>query len=268
MSAGVDEADLPKITIVTPSFRQARFLERTIRSVLDQGYPKLEYMIFDGGSTDGSADIIRRYESRLARWASEKDNGQSDAINRGLRAATGDVVGWLNSDDTLAPRALWRIAECYARRPDVDLVYGHTCLIDADDRVLRRLVAVPTTLADLVRYNRNVWSQPGTTWRKSLQDRIGLLDESLHFTMDNDYWIRAAGAGKIHCLPYHLANLRVHEGTKTAAQAERFEGEHQLMDRRHGAEQRTGWGRRWFNVRRRMRMLASPATLRYVMGWT
>lgn len=251
------------ITLVTPSFNQAAFLSRTIESVLGQNYPHLEYMIIDGGSTDGSVDIIRQYAGRLAYWTSEPDRGQAHAVNKGLQRGTGEIVGWLNSDDTLAPGALHAIAEAYARRPDVDLVYGHTCVIDAEDRVVRRLCAVPTNADELIRYNLNIWSQPGTTWRRRLHERVGYLDESLHYLMDGEFWVRAARAGRIQFLPRHLGNLRVHEQTKTARHAEAMEAERRQVLERFGAPDVRPWERRLWRIRRLLRIATNPATIRY-----
>lgn len=256
---------LPRITIVTPSYQQAAFLERTIGSVLDQQYPNLEFMVFDGGSTDGSVDIIQRYADRLAYWCSEPDQGQAAAINKGLRRATGEIVGWLNSDDTLAPGALHFIAAEYNRRPEVDLLYGHTCLIDAQDRVVRRLCAVPTTAVELVRYNMNVWSQPGTTWRRQLHERIGYLDESLHYGMDCDFWIRAALHGKVHFTPRHLANLRGHPGTKSERCQVKLQVEYAQVHARYDAVAKPAnpTGQILWRIRRAVRILGSPKSLAY-----
>ncbi len=259
-------SNVPKISIITPSFNQAAFLERTIRSVLDQGYPALEYMIIDGGSSDGSLAIIEKYAARLAYWVSERDGGQSEAINKGLRRSTGEIIGWLNSDDTLAPRALYRIADVYRSHPAAELVYGHTCLIDSIDCVIKRLVAVPTRASELIRYNRNVWSQPGTTWHRRLQERIGLLDERLHYTMDNDFWIRAALGGTIHFAPYHLGNLRIHSSAKGSRFVERFQREQAILDDKYGAEYRDHLHRLMFKSRRILRALASPASVAFYFG--
>lgn len=252
---------LPRIAVITPSFNQVRFLERTIQSVLDQNYPELEYIIVDGGSTDGSVDLIRKYSDRLSWWVSEEDAGQSAAINKGLRRATGEILGWLNSDDTLASGALHAIAAAYSRRPDVELLYGHTCQIDENDVVTRRLCAVPTNAGELMRYNANIFSQPGTTWRRQLQERIGLLDESLHCAMDADYWIRAAKAGVLGFEPRHFGNLRVYGETKTATRAERFRVEYAMLAERYGATPVAGWQRLQFRLRRLGRIAFSPKTL-------
>lgn len=260
------EGDWPLISIVTPSYNQSAFLERTMRSVLDQGYPQLEYMVVDGGSTDGSVEIIRRFEGRLAWWSSEPDNGQSHAINKGLSKATGEVVGWLNSDDTLAPGALYRIGRVFAACRDVDLVYGNTNLIDADDRALSRNLAIQVAAFTLIRLNRNVWCQPGTMWRRSLHERIGLLDESLHFAMDCDFWIKAALKGKICFMPFHLANLRLHGATKSSTQAGEFIADLCEIDRRYGREYRNSLGRSAFRLLKAFRVVTSPFNLFYAMG--
>jgi glycosyltransferase involved in cell wall biosynthesis len=250
---------LPSISIVTPSFQQARFVEKTIRSVINQGYPRLEYLVLDGGSTDGSIDIIREYEDRLDFWSSEADRGQAHAINKGFRQASGELLGWLNSDDTLAPGALLQIGRLFLSHPHVDLVYGHTLLIDDADRVVGRQLAVPTNLRELIYYNRNMWSQPGTFWRRGLYERTGPLDESLHYAMDCDFWIRAASVGIIFCLPHHLANLRIHSGTKSTMKRSQFLEEHKKLDQRYGNEFRTGLRHSWFGIRKRIRVLRRPA---------
>lgn len=255
-----------RISAVTPSFRQARFLERTILSVLDQGCTDLEYVVVDGGSDDGSVEIIQRYASRLAWWTSEADHGQSHAINKGLLRATGDIVGWINSDDTLAPGALARIAAVFERHPDVQLVYGNVHLIDAEDRVLRRLVAVPTCFAELQRFNRNLWSQPGTFWRRGLHQRLGYLDESLHCTMDCDWWSRVSRSERIHHLPAHVANLRIYGATKSSTQAERFASEHRLLDQRYGGPETRAWRQRLFALQRLARIARVPANWHYRFG--
>jgi glycosyltransferase involved in cell wall biosynthesis len=261
-------ATTPKISIVTPSYQQCRYLERTLESVHSQQYRNLEHIVIDGGSTDGSVEVIRNYESRLTFWCSEKDKGQSDAINRGLRMATGDVLGWLNSDDTLAPNALHRIGKYYATHPEADLLYGHTHVIDADDRVMRRLVAIPTNAHELIRFTRDVWSQPGTTWRRRLQERIGVLDETLHFAMDGDFWIRAALNGTIRFVPEHFGNLRWHEQTKTSSAREKFIADHRELDRRYGAMRRDPLNQIAWKLRRWSRIARSPRSLLYRFGFS
>ncbi len=255
-----------KISIIIPSFQQAHFLERTILSLTNQNYSDLELIIVDGGSTDYSVNIIKKYEKKLSYWVSEKDTGQSNAINKGLKLAQGEILGWLNSDDTLAPNALRKIAECYQKNPDVNLVYGHNWLINENDEIIRRLTAVQTNAYELIYYNRNVWSQPGTTWRRRLQEKIGFLDESLHYTMDCDFWIRASQVGQVYCLNEHLGDLRIHNATKSKTQKEKFKSEHRILDRRYGQERRDLWSRQFFNFRRRLRILSSPNNWYYLLS--
>jgi glycosyltransferase involved in cell wall biosynthesis len=257
---------LPRISLVTPSYQQAEYLERTIRSVLDQGYPNLEYRVQDGGSTDGSVDIIRKYEKQLTSWTSAKDGGQTEAINAGLRSASGDIVGWLNSDDTLAPRALWRIAEYYQKNPGVDLLYGHTWQIDANDAVLTRLVSVPTSADELIHFTPNVFSQPGTTWRRRVHERIGYLDESLNYVMDCDFWIRAAQQCRLHCLPVHLGNLRIYANTKTASQRGPMKSEMDALADKYRDRRPSSLEQRLFRLRRQLRIVSEPRNWPYRLG--
>ena len=139
--------NLPKISIITPSFNQAHFLERTMLSVLSQNYPNLEYIIIDGGSTDGSVEIIKKYEDRLAHWVSEKDRGQSHALNKGFARATGDIIGWLNSDDLYCNDALMRVAKACLACPEDEAWYGGIYIADSEDRILNALCTMRKNLA-------------------------------------------------------------------------------------------------------------------------
>ena len=207
----------PCISIVTPSFNQAHLIERTIRSVLDQTYPNLEFIVQDGGSRDGTADVLARYHDRLHRWESAPDNGQTDAINRGFRHATGEIMAYLNSDDLLLPGALNFVARFFGDHPDVDVVYGHRVLIDDHDREIGRWI-LPShddrvlTWADYV-------PQETLFWRRRAWERIGgAFDESFHFAMDWDFLLRLRDAGATFArLPRFLGAFRVHEQQKTSA---------------------------------------------------
>ncbi len=185
----------PRVTVVTPSFNQARFLEATILSVLNQGYPNLEYIVMDGGSTDGSVDIIRRYERRLSSWTSGRDAGQSDAINRGFERSTGPILAWLNSDDAYLPGTLDFAARFFAAHPKVDLIYGDTVLIDTGDRPLRTLREVPFSRGAMLHDAVNL-SQPVSFWRREAFFDAGRLREDFHYCMDTDLWVRMLDAGK------------------------------------------------------------------------
>ena len=208
-----------KFTIVTPSFNQGTFIERTVDSVLSQeGDFELEYLVVDGGSTDGTLDVLRRHGERL-RWTSGPDRGQSAAINRGFRAATGDVVAWLNSDDTYAPGALDAVARAL-RESGARWCFGDCRIIDEDDREVRPAisrykawVARRYSRARLV--GRNFIPQPATFFRRDLLLEAGPIDEKLHFAMDYDLWLRfSAIAAPVH-VPRTLASFRWHGASKT-----------------------------------------------------
>jgi GT2 family glycosyltransferase len=207
----------PTISIVTPTFRQARFLERTLFSVLSQGYPSLEYVVQDGGSDDGTREIIEQYDAFLKSWVSESDGGQADAINRGFGATTGEIMAWLNSDDLLLPGALAYVAGYFARHPGVDVVYGDRIMIDANDGQIGAWV-LPAhddhalTLADYV-------PQETLFWRRSIWEAVGGgVDTRLDFAIDWDLLLRfrSAGARIVHVRRF-LGAFRVHEEQKTCA---------------------------------------------------
>jgi glycosyltransferase involved in cell wall biosynthesis len=203
------------MAIVTPSLQQARFLEATVASVLGQGFPGLQYVVQDGGSTDGSVEIIRRIEARLHGWASGPDGGQAAAINAGFTRCDGDVMGWLNADDLLAPGALAAVADAFRRHPEVDLIYGHRVVIDADGNetglwLLPRHDAEVLTVADYV-------PQETLFWRRRVWEKVGPLDTSFRFAMDWDFLLRAQAAGfRFLRLNRFLGCFRHHAEQKTA----------------------------------------------------
>ncbi len=168
---------LPLVTIVTPSYNQVRFLEATLRSVLDQDYPSIEYLVVDGASTDGSVEIIRRYANRLTWWISEKDSGQPEAVNKGLQRARGEFVGWLNSDDIYLPGAVSAAVKVFQSHPEAGLVYGDALAIDSDGKPFNLMRARQYTLADLLAFN--IICQPAAFMRRSVLDEVGYLNPSL-----------------------------------------------------------------------------------------
>jgi glycosyltransferase involved in cell wall biosynthesis len=208
----------PTVSIVTPSFAQGRYLERTLYSVLAQGYPTLEYFVQDGGSTDETLEILERRDGQLTGWASEPDGGQADAINRGFSRTTGELMGWLNSDDILLPGALAYVARYFAEHPEVDVVYGNRILIDEDDGeigvwVLPKHDDRALTLADFV-------PQETLFWRRSIWEAVGgRLDPTFGYALDWDLLLRfrEAGATIVH-LPRFLGAFRVHAEQKTSAE--------------------------------------------------
>ncbi|WP_232467671.1 glycosyltransferase family 2 protein [Bordetella genomosp. 9] len=208
------DTNLPKITVVTPSYNQARFLERTILSVLNQGYPNLEYIIMDGGSTDGSVDIIRKYEPYLTYWESKPDRGQSHAINKGFAMATGDYVGWQNSDDLYFPGALIKLGRVAAkRRPPI--VNGHLYIADGDNRIFRHVYYIPLTRAKLTVVRASIPNQVAL-FRRDCLERHGLLKEEMRYCMDLELWSRLLRDGPNVIVPGAMGVYTAHEETKTA----------------------------------------------------
>ena len=211
---------LPLVSIVTPSFNQARFLEETILSVLGQDYPNLEYLIVDGGSTDGSLEIIRRYADRLAWWVSEPDRGQTEAINKGFAHARGEIFAWLNSDDMYLPQAVSEAVQYLQNHAEVGLVYGDANFIDERGRVLGKFPARQTDYRRLRRGYVHI-PQQAAFFRAELWRKVGPLDTSFYFAMDYDLWVRIARHAKIVYLPRLWANFRLHGSAKTIAADER-----------------------------------------------
>ena len=188
-----DDREWPLISIVTPSYEQGRFIEETIRSVLLQGYPNLEYIVIDGGSKDVSVDVIRKYEPWIAYWVSEKDRGQTHAINKGMARATGDIQAYLNSDDVYLPNALARVAtitDCGRKQ----LLFGDVCLIDGIDWTTLRRLSKSTISRDDMIFGGTPLSQPASFWTKPLAQKVGMFDESLHYAMDYDMMLRMLAA--------------------------------------------------------------------------
>jgi len=212
----------PRVSIVTPSYNQAQFIEEAIRSVLLQGYPDLEYIIIDGGSIDGSVDIICKYGPWLAYWVSEPDRGQADAINKGWQRATGQYVTWLNSDDFLLPLSLKQAVSALTNDDAFALVYGDVLVVDAYSKPYaepyHRVRGQPFNLEDMILRWRNPVPQQGFLMRRSLLDQVGYLDEHFHFTMDFEYWVRIAlTGGRGRYIPHVLAAFRSHRAAKSSS---------------------------------------------------
>lgn len=230
-----DPVAWPRITMVTPSYNQGRYLEQALRSVLLQDYPNLEYIVMDGGSDDQSVALLERYGSHLAHWQSARDRGQADAIASGFERATGEIGGWLNSDDILLPGALRHVARQFVRRREVDVVYGNRLVIDGNGAVVGRHVW-PWFLS------RHHWArgqplaQECCFWRADVYRRAGGIDRTKFFVMDYDLFYRMWEIGRFRKTSAHLGALRVHEGTKNARHADVW--------RRELAEARAHYGLR------------------------
>jgi glycosyltransferase involved in cell wall biosynthesis len=219
------------VAIVTPSFNQGAYLPATIASVLSQDYPHLTYRVQDGGSTDGTAELLRSYDSRLA-WQSEPDGGQAQAINRAFAQCDGDIMGYLNSDDMLMPGTLAYIARAFAERPEIDIVYGHRVFVDRDGQEIGRAV-LPRHSAHAL-YWADYVPQETMFWRRRVWSAIGPLDESFQYALDWDFLLRAQHAGfKMLRLPRFLACFRVHDEQKTSKIYDRGREEMQRLRQRY-----------------------------------
>jgi len=211
----------PLISVVTPSYNQGQFIEGTIRSVLLQGYPRLQYIVIDGGSTDGSPEVIRKYEQWLAYWASEPDRGQAHAINKGFQRATGEICAWLNSDDEYCRKALHVVARSFREQPDRELVYADCKAIDAEGNTIDSIRGRRGDLAQLLM--GNFIPQPSTFFRRRAWETAGGLDVGFHFALDYDLWIRMMLNGvKSHHIPVPLSQFRWHSGSKSSTYLARF----------------------------------------------
>lgn len=218
--------ELPRVTIVTPSYNQAAFLEQTMQSVLGQDYPNLEYMVVDGASTDGSPDIIRKYADRLAWWVSEKDHGQGEAINKGFARATGEIVAWLNSDDLHQPGAIAAAVAAFQARPELGLVFSDVLAIDGENNVLNLIRCGDWGLDELMTFH--ILNQPGVFMRRAVLEQAGYLDPNYHYMLDTHLWLRIAQVAPMGYLHKTLAAGRFHALAKNLAAAPRF-GEESLQ---------------------------------------
>ena len=258
----------PLVSVVTPSLDQAPFVERTLQSVLDQrGDFDLEYLVVDGGSRDGTLGILERYRDRV-RLVVEPDRGQADAVNKGLRLARGEILGWVNSDDLLRPGAIDRVVRAFREHPEASWLHGRCDIVDPQDRVIRRWIAAYKNFRarrhDLSRLLvENYVSQMTVFWRRGLQERVGLLDEGLRYTFDYDLWLRFARESPPLFLEETLAAFRWHPGTKSGSAFERqFEEDHRVFLRHAPADERLHRRKR----RRTRQILLAYRALRALRG--
>lgn len=206
---------LPLVTIITPSYNQGRFIRDTIESVLSQNYPRIEYIIIDGMSGDDTLNIVREYEDRLT-FICEKDQGQSDAINKGFRMAKGEIIAWLNSDDVYEPDCIQRAVLEFQKHPDLGLVYGDGYIIDEKGKKVKRFETVQEFCRwDLIHVQDYIL-QPAAFFKKSCLEEAGYLDPSLHWCMDWDLWIRLSKITQVKYIPKYFACAREYNGTKTS----------------------------------------------------
>lgn len=208
----------PKISIITPSYNQGHFIKETIDSVLNQNYPNLEYIVMDGGSTDSTVSILKSYGKKII-WSSKKDSGQTNAINTGIKKSTGEIVAYLNSDDVFLPNTLHTVAEYFMNNSDAQWLTGDYFIIDEKGNKIQSLIASykkvlrsfpnKTTLSIA-----NFIIQPSTFWRRSLMKKVGFFNESLHYCMDFEYWMRIIQKHPLHILSNHFSLFRIHGNSK------------------------------------------------------
>jgi len=234
LTATPQRMNWPKITVITPSFNQGQYIEETIRSVLLQGYPNLEYWIMDGGSTDGSVEIIRKYSPWLAGWVSEPDRGQAHAINKGLKVATGKLVGWINSDDLLMPDALLALGTAHLALPQA-LLLGDVVNFSARSGRQKLVKASHVSFESMIlpAASGAVWHQPGVYVPMELVQRVGELDESLRYLFDQDWMCRLLQQAPVHYLDKTVAKFRIHAQSKTLAERFHWQAEMELVARRY-----------------------------------
>lgn len=212
--------NLPSISLITPSYNQAEYLERTINSVISQKYPELEYIIMDGGSSDNTLKILKKYNSQII-WESKKDRGQADAINKGIIKSTGDIISYLNSDDILLPECLEKVSYYFSKNPDCQWVTGDCHIIDKNDNIINSYINLYKRF--WLKYLRsgksltivNFISQPGTFWRRKIMNKIGFFNPELHFAMDYDFWLRIMNIYKLGYIDEYISGFRVQDGSKS-----------------------------------------------------
>jgi glycosyltransferase involved in cell wall biosynthesis len=210
----------PLVSIITPSYNQARFLEQTIQSVLTQDYPRVEHIIIDGGSDDGSVDVIKKHEGRLAYWESKQDKGQAEAINKGLKRSKGEILAWLNSDDYYLPHTIAKAVDVFQKNPDAVMVYADMLAVNERGETINTLKYRQQSIEDLLCFQ--IIGQPAVFFRRSAYEKTDGLDLSFHFLLDHHFWLQIAQHGKMIHVPQTWSAARYHPNAKNLAQASEF----------------------------------------------
>lgn len=230
---------LPKISIITPSFNQGQFIEQTIQSVLSQNYSNLEYIVMDGGSTDNTVEILKKYEGKL-KWFSEKDKGQSDAINKGFKMATGDIIAWINSDDYYLPGTLQKVSKYFDLHKDTKWITGNYEIVDENGKQIQSYVRKYKNILRSLPFRNTLYianyiNQPSTFWRRSLLQEVGYVNENYHFCMDYDLWLRFMKISSPAIINTPLSAFRIHSTSKGKNQYIKQFKEEKLVLRKNNA---------------------------------
>ena len=254
---------IPIISMVTCSYQQGKYIDATIRSVLEQNYPSLEYIVMDGGSSDETLEILQRHSDRIDYWVSEPDGGQTDALIKGFKRSRGEIMGWLCSDDLLLPDALRTVARFFDENPDVEAVYGDALWIDGFGHIIRpkREIAFSQFI---LRFDHNYVPQPSMFWRKSVFEKVGGLDSRFNLSMDADLWDRFAQTTKIAHIPELLSCMRYHPEQKTRMLRANGHLEGAVIRRRSRLGRMTPLGSTLQWIARAMRLVTKLATGRYM----
>jgi glycosyltransferase involved in cell wall biosynthesis len=226
----------PLVTVVTPCWNSIEFIDRTILSIRKQTYKNIEFIVVDGGSTDGTLEIIKGHADGISWWISEPDKGMYHAINKGLVQASGEIVSYLNSDDIYYPDTISNVVKIFAQQPQADLIYGNLDIIDEQDKVLYNQIYPDFSAKHFANANYSMIGQPASFWRRGLLEKIGLFDESFKMVADFDFFVRAGVAGKMVHVDETLAAFRVHAKSLTSRQLELNFREIGLMRKKHGVE--------------------------------
>jgi len=225
----------PKVSIVTPSYNQSKFIEENILSIQNQDYPYIEHIIADGGSTDGTLDILKKYNDKII-WISEPDNGQTEAINKGFKMANGEICAYLNSDDLYLPGVIKKIVIYFNKHPQVDMIIGDMHYVDETGGIKKTSFFPPFNEGRMIRSGGSLISQTGVFFRRKLFDSIGMFDETLDYAMDYDFYIRAGMKHKVRRIPLIVAKFREHACAKSSSQANEMLIESHMVQKRYMKE--------------------------------
>ena len=224
--------EYPLVTIVTPSYNQVRFIEETILSIQNQDYPNIEHIVVDGNSTDGTLDILKKYDGEI-KWISEPDSGQTEAINKGFKMSSGQICAYLNSDDSYVPGSFKTVVNYFRKHPEVDMLVGDINYIDENSKITKITYYPPFNVGRMIRAGGSLISQTGVFFRHRLFDSIGIFDESLHLGMDYDFYIRTGLKHNVKSISSVLANFRLHPDSKTMTQNNDLIAESLMIQKRY-----------------------------------